>query len=189
MPELMAGSSDSSASTTQRDLTHSRAGLCRDPEIGTGHPPNTRAMAGSPLKRQRKAGVRTDNGSIIAFPRMPRVADLPRGWRHFSAAEKIEHLIGLDRCREILSCRPPKFVAVSPLAMSPTYHLTDSPHGAPLIGLDPARRGALIKAAQAEAQFRPPPPCPRVLPVRVYGRLSAGAHERRRAAHMYVCRS
>jgi hypothetical protein len=34
---------------------------------------------------------------------MPRVADLPRGWRHFSAAEKIEHLIGLDRCREILS--------------------------------------------------------------------------------------
>jgi hypothetical protein len=34
---------------------------------------------------------------------MPRVADLPRGWRHFSAAEKIEHLIGLDRCCEILS--------------------------------------------------------------------------------------
>jgi hypothetical protein len=34
---------------------------------------------------------------------MPRVADLPRGWRHFSATEKIEHLIGLDRCREILS--------------------------------------------------------------------------------------
>jgi hypothetical protein len=34
---------------------------------------------------------------------MPRVADLPRGWRHFSAARKIEHLIGLDRCHEILS--------------------------------------------------------------------------------------
>jgi len=26
-----------------------------------------------------------------------------RGWRHFSAAQKIEHLIGLDRCYEILS--------------------------------------------------------------------------------------
>jgi hypothetical protein len=34
---------------------------------------------------------------------MPRVADLPSGWRHFSAAQKIEHLIGLDRCYEILS--------------------------------------------------------------------------------------
>ena len=34
---------------------------------------------------------------------MPRVADLPPGWRHFSAAQKIEQLIGLDRCYEILS--------------------------------------------------------------------------------------
>jgi hypothetical protein len=34
---------------------------------------------------------------------MPRVADLPPGWRHFSAAQKIEHLIGLDRCYEMLS--------------------------------------------------------------------------------------
>ena len=34
---------------------------------------------------------------------MPRVADLPPDWRHFSAAQKIEHLIGLDRCYEILS--------------------------------------------------------------------------------------
>jgi hypothetical protein len=60
-------------------------------------------MAGSPLKRARKQGVRLDDGSIIAFPYMPRVADLPPGWRHFSAAQKIEHLIGLDRCYEILS--------------------------------------------------------------------------------------
>jgi hypothetical protein len=37
---------------------------------------------------------------------MPRVADLPPGWRHFSTAENIEHLIGLDRCYEILSWRP-----------------------------------------------------------------------------------
>ena len=63
-------------------------------------------MAGSPLKRARKQGVRLADGSIIAFPRMPRVADLPPGWRHLSPAEKIERLIGLDRCREILSWGP-----------------------------------------------------------------------------------
>ena len=36
---------------------------------------------------------------------MPRVADLPPGWRHLSPPEKIEHLLGmsLDRCYEILS--------------------------------------------------------------------------------------
>jgi hypothetical protein len=60
-------------------------------------------MAGSPLKRARRQGVRLPDGSIIAFPYMPRVADLPSGWRHFSPAKKIEHLIGLDRCHEILS--------------------------------------------------------------------------------------
>src|SRR5215468_10754071 len=60
-------------------------------------------MPGSPLKRQRRLGVHLEDGTVIAFPYMPRVADLPRGWRHFSAAQKIEHLIGLDRCYEILS--------------------------------------------------------------------------------------
>jgi hypothetical protein len=62
-------------------------------------------MAGSPLKRQRKLGIRDEHGGIIAFPYMPRVADLPPGWRHFSAAQKIEHLLGmsLDRCYEVLS--------------------------------------------------------------------------------------
>jgi hypothetical protein len=62
-------------------------------------------MAGSPLKRQRKLGIRNEDGSVIAFPRMPRVTDLPRGWRHWSPSEKIEHLLGmsLDRCYEILS--------------------------------------------------------------------------------------
>jgi hypothetical protein len=63
-------------------------------------------MAGSPLKRQRKLGIRLDDGSVIAFPYMPRVADLPPGWRHFTTAQKIEHLIGLDRCDEILSWGP-----------------------------------------------------------------------------------
>ena len=65
-------------------------------------------MAGSPLKRQRKLGARTDDGSVIAFPRMPRTADLPPGWRHWSPAEKIEHLLGmtLDDIAEIMSWGP-----------------------------------------------------------------------------------
>ena len=65
-------------------------------------------MAGSPLKRQRKLGVRADDGSIIAFPRMPRVAELPRGWRDFGPAQKVEHLLNmsLDRAAEILSWGP-----------------------------------------------------------------------------------
>ena len=62
-----------------------------------------RAMPGSPLKRAHKQDVRLADGGIMAFPCMPRVAHLPPGWRHFSAAKKIEHLIGLDRCNEILS--------------------------------------------------------------------------------------
>jgi len=59
-------------------------------------------MAGSPLKRQRKLGLNDEGGSVISFPRMPRVADLPRGW---SPAEKIEYLLGmtLDDLAEILS--------------------------------------------------------------------------------------
>jgi hypothetical protein len=52
-------------------------------------------MAGSPLKRQRKAGIRADDGSVIGFPYMPRAADLPPGWRHWSPAQRIEHLRGI----------------------------------------------------------------------------------------------
>ena len=74
-------------------------------------------MAGSPLKRARKQGVRLADGSIMAFPYMPRVADLPSGWRHFTTAEKIEHLIGLDRCEEILSWGRP-ITELDPLRLS-----------------------------------------------------------------------
>ena len=64
-------------------------------------------MAGSPMKKMRKAGV-TDpaTGEHVPFPRMPRVAALPPGWRHFSTAAKIEHLIGLDRAIAVLSWGP-----------------------------------------------------------------------------------
>jgi hypothetical protein len=62
-------------------------------------------MAGSPLKRARKAGV-TDpvTGEIVLFPRIPKVPTAE--WRRLSPAQKIERLIGLDRCREILSWGP-----------------------------------------------------------------------------------
>jgi hypothetical protein len=36
-------------------------------------------MAGSLLKRARKQGFRLEDGSVIAFPDMPRVAELPPG--------------------------------------------------------------------------------------------------------------
>ena len=60
-------------------------------------------MAGSPLKRARKQGVRLEDGRVVAFPYMPCVADLPPGWRHFTTAQKIDHLIDLDRWYEISS--------------------------------------------------------------------------------------
>ena len=47
---------------------------------------------------------------------MPRIADLPPGWRHFTTADKIEHLIGLDRCDEILSWGP--ITDLDPLRLS-----------------------------------------------------------------------
>jgi hypothetical protein len=65
-------------------------------------------MAGSPIKRMRKAGI-TDpvTGELVAFHSMLRVAELPPGWRWFSTAEKVEHLLGMspDRAAEILIWR------------------------------------------------------------------------------------
>jgi hypothetical protein len=69
------------------------------------------------MKRMRKAGV-TDpaTGELVPFPYMPRVAELPPGWRHFSTADKIEHLIGLKRAAVILSWGPiEELVAVAHL--------------------------------------------------------------------------
>ena len=65
-------------------------------------------MAGSPLKRQRKLGVCAEDGSVITFPYMPRVAELPSGWRDFGPAQKVEHLLNmsLDRAAEVLSWGP-----------------------------------------------------------------------------------
>jgi hypothetical protein len=74
------------------------------------------AMPGSPLKRARKQGVRLDDGSIVAFPYMPRVADCRPAGGISQPAEKIEHLIGLDRCEEILSWGP--ITDLDPLRLS-----------------------------------------------------------------------
>jgi hypothetical protein len=64
-------------------------------------------MAGSLLKRQRKLGVRTEDGSVIAFPRLtrPRAGLSHAKWRALGPAEKIEHLFGmsLDDLYEIMS--------------------------------------------------------------------------------------
>jgi hypothetical protein len=62
-------------------------------------------MAGSPLRRQRKLGLRDEGGSVISFPRMPRVADLPPGWRCWSPAEKVKHLLGMTLDERRTSCR------------------------------------------------------------------------------------
>ena len=64
-------------------------------------------MAGSPLKRQRKAGVRADDGSVIAFPYLshPRAGLSHAEWRALGPGEKLERLSGmsLDDLYEILS--------------------------------------------------------------------------------------
>jgi len=93
---------------------HARARPLLAPAPSARHIP--KPMAGSSLKRARKQGVRLDDGSIVAFPYMPRVADLPPGWRHFTTAQKIEHLIGLDRREEILSWGP--ITELDPLRLS-----------------------------------------------------------------------
>ena len=100
----------------QTGLTRAREGLQLAEAAWAGHIPEP--MAGSPLKRVRKLGIRAEDGSIIAFPRMPPVSELPPGWRHWSPAEKIEHLLGmsLDRCYEILSWG--SYVGLDPLHRS-----------------------------------------------------------------------
>jgi hypothetical protein len=85
-------------------LTRARDHPC----LGTHRLPHARAMAGSTIKRQRKLGVRAEDGSVITFPRKPRVAELPRGWQHFGPAQKVEHLLNmsLDRAAEVLTWGP-----------------------------------------------------------------------------------
>jgi hypothetical protein len=65
-------------------------------------------MAGSPLKRQRKAGgVDPVTGELVPFPYLshPRAGLSNAQWRALSPGEKIERLLNmpLDRAAEILT--------------------------------------------------------------------------------------
>jgi hypothetical protein len=55
-------------------------------------------MAGSPLKQQRQLGVRVEDGSVIAFPRLthPRAELSHARWRALGPAEKIERPFGMS---------------------------------------------------------------------------------------------
>jgi hypothetical protein len=68
-------------------------------------------MAGSPLKRERKAGVVDPvTGELVPFPYLshPRAGLSNAEWRALAPGEKIEHLLGmlLDRAHETLSWSP-----------------------------------------------------------------------------------
>jgi hypothetical protein len=54
-------------------------------------------MAGSPLKRQRKLGVRGEDGDLVRFPYLRPVSGRngPRDWRAWSPAQKLEYLLGM----------------------------------------------------------------------------------------------
>jgi hypothetical protein len=64
-------------------------------------------MAGSPIRKLRKAGAVDTGGNVVTIPRLPSVtgAHKPPGWNRWSPAEKAEHLLGLslDRMHDYLS--------------------------------------------------------------------------------------
>ena len=98
------GRGESKASRGNPTSSRAREDACLPPRRSPATYPSQ--WAGSPLKRARKQGVRLEDGRVVAFPYMPCVADLPPGWRHFTTAQKIDHLIGLDRWYEISSWGP-----------------------------------------------------------------------------------
>jgi hypothetical protein len=91
-----------------------------------------RAMAGSSLKRARKRGVRLADGSIVAFPYMPRLP-ICRPAGGISRRRRRSSLIGLDRYEEILSWGP--ITDLDPLRLSfdagDARLLADRPQGGP----------------------------------------------------------
>jgi hypothetical protein len=62
----------------------------------------------APLKRQRKLGVRDEDGSVVAFPRLgrPRASLTHAKWRVLGPGEKLERLFGmsLDDLYDVPSC-------------------------------------------------------------------------------------
>jgi hypothetical protein len=64
-------------------------------------------MASSPMRKLRKTRAVDRDGNVVAIPRLPSVTGThkPPGWNRWSAAEKVEHLLGmsLDRMHDYLS--------------------------------------------------------------------------------------
>src|SRR5215469_16920330 len=64
-------------------------------------------MASSPMRRLRKTGAVDQDGNVVTIPRLPSVAgaNKPPGWKRWSPAEKVEHLLALslDRMHDYLS--------------------------------------------------------------------------------------
>jgi hypothetical protein len=65
------------------------------------------AMASSPMRKLRKTSAVDPDGNVVTIPRLPSLAGThkPPGWNRWSAAEKVEHLLGLslDRMHDYLS--------------------------------------------------------------------------------------
>jgi hypothetical protein len=59
------------------------------------------------MRKLRKTGAVDADGNVVTIPRLPSVtgAHKPPGWNRWSAAEKVEHLLGvsLDRMHDYLS--------------------------------------------------------------------------------------
>src|SRR5262249_40370052 len=75
--------------------------------LSCGRLPHTPVMASSPMRKLRKTGAVDPDGNLVTIPRLPSVtgAHKPPGWNRWTAAEKVEHLLGmsLDRSHDYVS--------------------------------------------------------------------------------------
>jgi hypothetical protein len=80
------------AAARRRPLTPARGRAAPDAR----RPPHTRA--GFPLERQRKLGIRDEDGKLVRFPylRLVNGRNRPRDWRARSPAQKLEFLLGMS---------------------------------------------------------------------------------------------
>ena len=99
-------------------------------------------MTGSPLKRQRKAGVVDPvTGELVPFPYLshPRAGLSNAQWRALSPGEKVERLLNmpLDRAAEILTW---PLAELDPLRLSVRMQVS---HIVFMIGMKAMREGKL----------------------------------------------
>jgi hypothetical protein len=77
---------------------------------GARRPPRTRA--GFPLERQRKLGIRDENGYLVRLPYLRPVngRNRPHDWHAWSPTQQLEFLLGmsLDDISEIMSLADPR---------------------------------------------------------------------------------